>query len=43
MTQFSLFILLFLGLPNIHQLYRVHLIGNEIRDAVSPAIVSYTI
>ena len=34
------FILLFLGLPNIYQLYRVHLIGNEIPDPGSLAIVS---
>ena len=33
-------ILLFIGLPNIYQLYRVHLIGNEIPDAGSLAIVS---
>ena len=35
-----LFILLFLGLPNIYQLYRVHLIGNELPDPGSLAIVS---
>ena len=35
-----LFILLFLGLPNVYQLYRVYLIGNEIPDAGSLAIVS---
>ena len=35
-----LFILLFLGLPNIYQLYRVHLIGNELPDVGSLAIVS---
>ena len=35
-----LFILLFLGLPNIYQLYRVYLIGNELPDAGSLAIVS---
>ena len=34
------FILLFLGLPNIYQLYRVRLIGNEIPDPGSLAIVS---
>ena len=34
------FILLFLGLPNVYQLYRVHLIGNEIPDPSSLAIVS---
>ena len=33
-------ILLFIGLPNIYQLYRVNLIGNEIPDAGSLAIVS---
>ena len=33
-------ILLFIGLPNVYQLYRVHLIGNEIPDAGSLAIVS---
>ncbi len=35
-----LFILLFLGLPNIYQLYRVYLIGNELPDTGSLAIVS---
>ena len=35
-----LFILLFLGLPNVYQLYRVRLIGNEIPDVGSLAIVS---
>ena len=35
-----LFILLFLGLPNVYQLYRVYLIGNELPDAGSLAIVS---
>ena len=35
-----LFILLFLGLPNVYQLYRVHLIGTGIPDAGSLAIVS---
>ena len=35
-----LFILLFLGLPNIYQLYRVRLIGNELPDPGSLAIVS---
>ncbi len=35
-----LFILLFLGLPNVYQLYRVYLVGNEIPDASSLAIVS---
>ncbi len=34
------FILLFLGLPNVYQLYRVHLIGNELPDPGSLAIVS---
>ncbi len=34
------FIILFLGLPNIYQLYRVRLIGNEIPDTGSLAIVS---
>ncbi len=34
------FILLFLALPNIYQLYRVHLIGSEIPDPGSLAIVS---
>lgn len=35
-----LFILLFLGLPNVYQLYRVHLVGNAIPDAGGLAIVS---
>ncbi|MDE2837973.1 MAG: MATE family efflux transporter [Chloroflexota bacterium] len=35
-----LFILLFLGLPNFYQLYRVRLIGNELPDPGSLAIVS---
>ena len=35
-----LFILLFLGLPNVYQLYRVYLIGNELPDTGSLAIVS---
>ncbi len=35
-----LFILLFLGLPSIYQLYRVRLIGNELPDTSSLAIVS---
>ena len=35
-----LFILLFLGLPNVYQLYRVHLVGNAIPDAGSLAIIS---
>ena len=35
-----LFILLFLGLPNLYQLYRVRLIGNELPDPGSLAIVS---
>ncbi len=35
-----LFILLFLGLPNVYQLYRVRLIGNELPDPGSLAIVS---
>ena len=34
------FILLFLGLPNVYQLYRVRLIGNELPDPGSLAIVS---
>lgn len=33
-------ILLFIGLPNIYQLYRVSLIGNEIPDPGSLAVVS---
>ena len=35
-----LFILLFLGLPNVYQLYRVHLVGNELPGAGGLAIVS---
>jgi Na+-driven multidrug efflux pump len=35
-----LYILLFLGLPSVYQLYRVYLIGNEIPDPGSLAIVS---
>ena len=35
-----LFILLFLGLPNIYQLYRVYLVGSQIPDAGGLAIVS---
>ena len=35
-----LFILLFLGLPNAYQIYRVYLIGNVIPDPGSLAIVS---
>lgn len=35
-----LFILLFLGLPSFYQLYRVRLIGNELPDTGSLAIVS---
>ena len=34
------FILLFLGLPNVYQLYRVRLVGNELPDPGSLAIVS---
>ena len=34
------FILLFLGLPNIYQLYRVYLVGNQLPDPGSLAIVS---
>ena len=34
------FIILFLGLPNVYQLYRVRLIGNELPDPGSLAIVS---
>ena len=34
------FILLFLGLPNVYQLYRVHLVGTGIPDPSSLAIVS---
>ena len=33
-------ILLFIGLPNVYQLYRSHLIGNELPDPGSLAIVS---
>lgn len=35
-----LFILLFLGLPNIYQLYRVYLVGNEIPGTGNLAILS---
>ncbi len=35
-----LFILLFVGLPNVYQLYRTYLIGNELPDPGSLAIVS---
>ena len=35
-----LVILLFLGLPNVYQIYRVRLIGNELPDPGSLAIVS---
>ena len=35
-----LVILLFLGLPNVYQIYRVQLIGNELPDPGSLAIVS---
>ena len=35
-----LFILLFLGLPSIYQLYRVYLVGNELPGTDSLAIVS---
>lgn len=35
-----LFILLFLGLPNVYQIYRVYLVGSEIPDAGSLAIIS---
>jgi len=35
-----LFILLFIGLPNVYQLYRVHLIGASLPDTGSLAIVS---
>ena len=38
--RFFLFILLFLGLPNVYQIYRVYLIGNVIPDPGSLAIVS---
>ena len=34
------FILLFLGLPNVYQIYRVYLIGNVVPDPGSLAIVS---
>ena len=34
------FILLFIGLPNVYQLYRVRLIGNELPDTGALAIVS---
>ena len=34
------FIFLFLGLPNVYQLYRVRLVGNELPDPGSLAIVS---
>ena len=34
------FILLFLGLPSVYQLYRVYLIGNEIPDPGGLAIVA---
>ena len=35
-----LFILLFLGLPNVYQLYRVYLVGNELPGTGGLAIVS---
>jgi len=35
-----LFIFLFLGLPNVYQIYRVYLIGNVVPDASGLAIVS---
>lgn len=35
-----LFILLFIGLPNVYQLYRIYLIGNELPDPGSLATVS---
>ena len=35
-----LFIFLFLGLPNLYQLYRVYLVGNELPDTGGLAIVS---
>ena len=38
--QLFIFILLFIGLPNVYQLYRVYLVGNEIPDIGSLAIVS---
>ena len=31
-----LFILLFIGLPNIYQLYRIYLIGNELPEPGQP-------
>lgn len=34
------YILLFLGLPSVYQLYRVYLVGNEIPDPGSLVIVS---
>ena len=34
------FILLFLGLPNVYQLYRVYLVGNELPGVGGLAIVS---
>ena len=34
------FILLFIGLPNLYQLYRIYLIGNELPDPSSLSIVS---
>ena len=38
--RLSLFIFLFLGLPNVYQIYRVYLIGNVVPDASGLAIVS---
>ena len=35
-----LVIFLFLGLPNVYQIYRVRLIGNELPDPGSLAIIS---
>lgn len=35
-----LFIFLFLGLPNVYQIYRVYLIGNVVPDASGLAVVS---
>ncbi len=35
-----LFILLFIGLPSVYQLYRIYLIGNELPDAGGLAIIS---
>ena len=35
-----LFILLYIGLPNVYQLYRIYLIGNELPDPGSLAIIS---